>query len=116
MGAEGQETVDVEEAREVIAAGDGKPLDIRDEEAWSEARVPGAIHAPAEKLSSALDELDLDSDQRLLVFAPDESTGRDAVSTLRDRGFEASLVEGGIEEWSSENYRLQPTEDMEQED
>jgi rhodanese-related sulfurtransferase len=112
---EESEAVDVEEARKAIAAGDAKALDVRDEKAWSEARVPGAIHVAADELSSSeLDELD--DDQRLMVFAPDESTGREAVSTLRDKGYEASLVKGGIEEWSSEDFRLQPTEDIEQGD
>jgi rhodanese-related sulfurtransferase len=110
---DGQETVNVEQAREAIAGGEAQAIDIRDEKAWSEARVPGAIHVPAEELESSLEELD--SDQRLMVFAPDESTGREAVSTLRDKGFEVSLVKGGIEEWSSEDFMLQPTEDMEEE-
>ncbi len=112
MGAGEQEAIDVEEARQAIASGDADALDIRDEETWSEGHVPGATHVSAEKLSSALDELD--SDRRLIVFAPDPSSGREAVSTLRDHGFNASLVEGGIEQWSSKDFRLQPTEDPEQ--
>jgi rhodanese-related sulfurtransferase len=109
--AEAEETVGVEQAREAVAGGEAKALDVRDEEEWSGAHVPGAIHLPADQLSSALDELDLDSEQRLVVFASDKSAGSEAVSTLREKGFEASLVEGGIEQWSSEDFRLQPTED-----
>jgi rhodanese-related sulfurtransferase len=114
MGAGGQETIDVEEARQAIASGDADALDIRDEEAWGEGHVPGATHISAEELSSGLDELD--SDRRLIVFAPDASSGREAVSTLRDQGFDASLVEGGIKEWSSEDFNLQPTEDPQTDD
>jgi rhodanese-related sulfurtransferase len=114
--AEAEETVGVEQAREAVAGGDAKALDIRDEEEWSGAHVPGAIHIPAEKLESGIDDLDLDSEQRLVVFASDQSAGKEAVSALREKGFEASLVKGGVEKWNSEDFRLQPTEDPDPED
>jgi rhodanese-related sulfurtransferase len=114
--AEAEETVGVEQAREAVAGGDAKALDIRDEEEWSGAQEPGAIHIPAEKLESGIDDLDLDSEQRLVVFASDQSAGKEAVSALREKGFEASLVKGGVEKWSSEDFRLQPTEDPDPED
>jgi rhodanese-related sulfurtransferase len=107
---DGKESVGVEEAREAIASGEAKALDIREEDAWNQTRVPGAIHVPAEELSSRLEELD--SDQRLMVFAPDDASGREAVSTLREKGHDAALVEGGIEAWGSEGFMLQPTEDL----
>jgi hydroxyacylglutathione hydrolase len=109
MGAEGTEKLSIEEARRAIAGGDADALDIREEEDWSKAHVPGAIHIPINQLSSGLEELD--SNRRLIVFAGDDGSGEDAVSTLRERGFDAALAEGGIDDWTSENFRTQPTED-----
>ena len=109
MGGERTDKLSIEEARVAIAGGEADALDIREEEDWSKAHVPGAIHIPMNQLSSGLDELD--SDRRLIVFAGDEDSGREAVSALRERGFDAAIAEGGIKEWSSEDFRLQPTED-----
>ena len=97
--AEAEETVGVEQAREAVAGGDAKALDIRDEEEWSGAHVPGAIHIPAEKLESGIDDLDLDSEQRLVVFASDRAPGRRrsrhcAKRALRRRWSRAALRSG----------------------
>jgi rhodanese-related sulfurtransferase len=109
MGAKASEKVSIEEARRAIAGGDADALDIREEEDWSKAHVPGAIHVPRDRLSSGIDELD--PDRRLIVFAGDEGSGNEAVSTLRERGFDVALAEGGIDDWISEDFRTQPTED-----
>ena len=113
MGAEGNEKLGIEEARRAIAGGDADALDVRDDEDWGKAHVPGAIHLPMSELTSGLEQLD--SSRRLIVFAGDEESGREAVSALRERGFDAAIAEGGIKEWSSEDFRLQPTEDPDEE-
>jgi rhodanese-related sulfurtransferase len=67
------------------------------------------LRGPSPPISSGLEELD--SDRRLIVFAGNDGSGEDAVSTLRERGFDAALAEGGIHDWTSQNFRTQPTED-----
>jgi rhodanese-related sulfurtransferase len=110
---ETKEKLGIEDARRQIAGGEADAVDIRDEEDWQAGHVPGAIHIPKNELESRTD--DLDSDRRLIIFAPDEESGREAVSTLRERGFDAAMAEGGISEWSSEDFRIQPSEDADKE-
>jgi rhodanese-related sulfurtransferase len=109
MGAKGTEKLSIDEARQAIAGGDADALDVREDEEWSKAHVPGAIHVPMSQLSSGLEKLD--PDRRLIVFAGDEESGREAVSALRERGFDAAIAGGGLKEWSSKDFRVQPTED-----
>jgi rhodanese-related sulfurtransferase len=104
-----KEKLSIEKARIEIAGGKAQPLDVRDEENWSEARVHGALHVPMERLSEEIDGLEID--QRVIVFADDEKSARQAVETLRERGFDAVAAEGGVESWMSEDFNIQPTAD-----
>ena len=111
--ASGEESIAVEDARRGIAGGEAQALDIRDEEQWREGHVNGAIHLPRERLSDELDKLDTES--RLIVFAEDDRSAGDVVETLRERGFDAVVAEGGMKAWVKEDYRTQPTADPDEE-
>jgi rhodanese-related sulfurtransferase len=58
---------------------------VRSDEEWSEGHVPGAIHLP-------------DGEAR---------TPKD----LRERGYDAVAVDGGMDDWIAEDFNVQPTED-----
>jgi rhodanese-related sulfurtransferase len=105
----GKDKLSIEEARLEIAGGKAQPLDVRDDEKWSQAHVHGALHVPLEQLSSEIEGLELD--QRVIVFAEDDEGAREAVETLRDRGLDAVAAEGGIDKWLSEDFNVQPSGD-----
>jgi rhodanese-related sulfurtransferase len=35
------------------------------------------------------------------------------VSALRERGFDAAVLEGGVDAWRDEDFKLQPSDDPE---
>jgi rhodanese-related sulfurtransferase len=109
MGDKDVERIGVEQAREEIAGGDAQAVDVRDDDAWNDGHPPGAIHIPRDRLESDTDELD--SDGRVAVFADDDDAAAEAASLLRERGFEAVAVKGGMDAWKSEGFNLQPSPD-----
>jgi len=107
--AEEGERIGVEDARREIAAGDATAVDVRPEEDWQEGHVPGAIHLPdgdPEKATKPAEE-----GARLLVIADDGKLAAKAASSLAEKGYDAAAVDGGMGDWLSEGYPIQPTAD-----
>jgi rhodanese-related sulfurtransferase len=107
MASEG-EKLGVEDARREIAGG-ATAVDVRSEEEWSEGHVPGAIHLPdgdPEQAAKPLEE-----GARLLVIAKDGKLAAKAASSLAEKGYDAAAVDGGMDDWVSEDFPIQPTVD-----
>jgi rhodanese-related sulfurtransferase len=102
------ETVGVEEARRLIAAGEATAVDFREDEDWREDRIPGAIHVSGDDLDEGLSGIA--DEQRLIVIAS-EKRGPEFAGQLEERGREAAYLEGGLEAWTKEGFRTQPSED-----
>jgi phage shock protein E len=108
MADEG-ETIGVEEARREIAGGDATAVDVRSGEEWSEGHVPGAIHLPdgdPEQATKPLEE-----GARLMVIAKNGKLSVQAAKDLRESGYDAVAVDGGMDDWVSEDFPIQPTAD-----
>jgi rhodanese-related sulfurtransferase len=108
MGAD-EEKVDVEEARREIAGGSAVAVDVRSEEEWSEGHVPGAIHLPDGDPEAATKPLERGA--RLMVIAKDGEVAESAAKELRESGYEAVAVDAGMDDWVSEDFKIQPTAD-----
>jgi rhodanese-related sulfurtransferase len=93
------ETISVNEARKEIASGNAVAVDVRSEEEWGDGHVPGATHLP---------DADADASAERLK---DGKLAAEAASSLSDQGYEAVAVDGGMDDWISENFKTQPTED-----
>ena len=104
-----QENVGVEEARREIAAGDATAVDVRSEDEWSEGHVPGAVHLPDGDPEAATKPLA--DGARLMVIAKDGKLAVRAAKDLRESGYDAVAVEGGMDDWVSEDFKIQPTAD-----
>ncbi|WP_334173759.1 rhodanese-like domain-containing protein [Sinomonas sp.] len=72
-------------------------LDVREDDEYAEARVPGAKSVPLSRLEASLGELP----PRRPVYVMCASGGRSAKATafLAGQGFDAVNVLGGITEW-----------------
>lgn len=108
MAREG-EKIGVAEARREIAGGDATAVDVRSDEEWSEGHVPGAIHLPdgdPEQVTKPLDQ-----GARLLVIAKDGKLAARAATKLAEQGYNAAAVDGGMDDWVSEDFPIQPTVD-----
>jgi rhodanese-related sulfurtransferase len=100
-----------EDAREVVATQRGQAIDLRDREEFAQGHIPGAVNVPEEELSERVDELSKDLPV-IVVCADGDRSGR-VVAQLRERGFEAASVKGGMKAWGGEDMPLQPAEDEE---
>jgi rhodanese-related sulfurtransferase len=105
----GEETVSVEDGRREIAGGDATAVDVRSEEEWSEGHVPGAIHLPDGDPDAATKPLE--EGARLVVIAKDGKQAASAAKDLSEAGYDAVAMDGGMKDWLSENYPIQPTDD-----
>jgi rhodanese-related sulfurtransferase len=105
----GEQTVTVEDARREIAGGDATAVDVRSEEEWSGGHVPGAIHLPDGDPEQATRPLE--NGARLLVIASDDKLATSAANDLKELGYDAVAVDGGMDDWVSESYPIQPTDD-----
>jgi rhodanese-related sulfurtransferase len=100
-----------EDAREVVATQRGQAVDLRDREEFAQGHIPGAVNVPEEELSERVDELS--KDLPVIVVCADGERSGQVVGQLRDRGFEAASVKGGMKAWGGGDMPLQPAEDEE---
>jgi rhodanese-related sulfurtransferase len=73
--------------------------------------VPGAIHLPDGAQDSAAGGKLPEEGARLMVIAKDGKVAGQAASRLAEEGFDAVAVDGGMDDWESEDFNLQPTPD-----
>jgi rhodanese-related sulfurtransferase len=102
-------TVSADEARVLAASNEAFVIDIRDDEAWAEGHVAGARHVSEDDLDSALE--DASEGDRVLVVCVDGKRSAEVAESLRERGYEASSIEGGASAWESDKLPLQPSGD-----
>ena len=105
------QTISVEEARREIAGGKATAVDVRSAEEWSGGHVPGAIHLPDGEQDAAARGNLPEEGARLMVIAKDGKLAGQAASRLAEEGFDAVAVDGGMDDWESEDFNLQPTPD-----
>jgi rhodanese-related sulfurtransferase len=101
--------VSAEEARVAVATGGATALDIQAEEEWHESRVPGAVHCEETDLEAGLEGLSRES--RIIVICEDGARSAAIAKGLRDVGWQAACVEGGMKAWRDEDFPVQPSED-----
>ena len=47
----------------------------------------------------------------MIVVGDDDDQSAEVAGSLREQGFEARVMRGGMKAWKDENFTLQPTED-----
>jgi rhodanese-related sulfurtransferase len=97
------ESIEVEDARRQIAGGEAQALDVRDDEAWAEAHIPGAVN----------DVDSLDQGQAVIVVA-DGDPPEAVTAQLSERGLEVRVLAGGMDAWKDADFTIQPTDDVEE--
>jgi hydroxyacylglutathione hydrolase len=111
MEGSAKDTIEVTEARQAIATNEAQAIDIRAKDEWLDGHVPGALHAAGDQLEARMEELS--EDQRVIVVDEKGKKCSDVVAKLRERGYEASAMKGGMKAWKQEKFTLQPSEDPE---
>jgi rhodanese-related sulfurtransferase len=100
--------VEAEEARRLIAAGEAKAVDFRDDDAWRENRITGAIRLSNDELDRGLEEI---SEEVRLIVVADEGQAQKLADQLEERGRDAAYLEGSVGAWKEEDYPMQPSQD-----
>jgi rhodanese-related sulfurtransferase len=78
-------------------------LDVREPVEWAHGHIPGAVHVPLMELPQRLDEL---GDQQTLVVCKVGARSAQAVGYLRQQGFDAVNLDGGLLEWEAAGRAL----------
>jgi rhodanese-related sulfurtransferase len=108
MGDEEQdETIDTEEARKVLASNEAVAIDLRDQEEWVTGHLPGARRISEDELAD-VDDL---PDQKLIVVCEEGDQSAKVAEKLRSDGRDAVALEGGMSQWRSDDYPMQPSRD-----
>lgn len=100
-------TVSAEEAQRLIADG-AVVVDVRREQDWRRAHIPGAIHIPLGDLESRADELP--DGRTLITFCTGGLLSSGAANLLAELGFEATNMARGLIDWRATGGELVPDE------
>ena len=73
-------------------------LDVREPVEWQHGRIEEALHIPLTQLPDRLAELP--DDQQLLVVCKVGGRSSQATAFLREKGFEAVNLAGGMIDWA----------------
>ncbi|HEX9311727.1 MAG TPA: rhodanese-like domain-containing protein [Actinomycetota bacterium] len=77
-------------------------LDVREPYEWQAGRIEGAIHIPLARLMAGGERGVLDPSRPVVVICRSGNRSELAATMLQARGFDASNLEGGMEEWAKE--------------
>jgi rhodanese-related sulfurtransferase len=110
MGSEKLEDRELEpgRARELVASEGGQVLDVRGDEEFLADRIAGAVRAESEDIDAALEALD--QDQPVLVVCEDGKRSAEIADDLRERGYQAAAIKGGMKAWTGAKMPTLPRE------
>ncbi len=103
-----EEELDAKRARELIASEGAQALDLRSEEDYAEAHIAGALRVEDGELEVAIESLS--QDRPVVVVCADGKSSPEVASSLRERGFQAAVIKGGMKSWSGDSLPTQPRE------
>ena len=106
-----EDTVNAERARLLVAREGAQALDVRPQDEFAESHVPGAANAGPDDLDSALEGLS--KEKPVIVVCADGKQSAEVAERLRDDGWNAAALEGGMSSWESDSLPTQPAEDQE---
>lgn len=101
-----QSQLTVEEARRRTVEEDAAILDVREPEEWDAAQIPEAIHMPLGEPEQRLSELP--RDRPLVVACRSGSRSDHGTRLLRERGYDAANLAGGIKAWQRARLPIEP--------
>jgi rhodanese-related sulfurtransferase len=106
-----EETLDPQRARELIASEGVQALDLRDQDDFADAHIAGAVRAEGGEIDSALESLD--QERPVVVVCADGKRSAEVAEDLRERGYQAAVVAGGMKAWTGDGLPVQPRESEE---
>ena len=106
-----EESLAPDRARELIAREQVQSVDLRGDDDFASGHIAGAMRAEPDDLDQATESLD--EDRPVIVVCADGERSAKVAGDLRERGFQAAAVKGGMKAWTSDGLPTQPREDEE---
>ncbi|MFN8663348.1 MAG: rhodanese-like domain-containing protein [Thermomicrobiales bacterium] len=80
-------------------------IDVREQDEWEEARIPGSKLIPMSEFANRVEEID--PAEQIIVYC--RSGGRSLVvaEALQNAGFDAKSMAGGILEWERSGHPVE---------
>jgi rhodanese-related sulfurtransferase len=100
------EELDPKRARELIASEGCQALDLRELDDWAEAHIAGAVRVEDGDVEGAL--ASLEEDRPVVVVSEDDKRSAEVAADLRERGFAAGILKGGMKSWTGAGLPTQP--------
>jgi rhodanese-related sulfurtransferase len=103
-----EQGLDAKRARELIASEGCQALDLRELDDWAEAHIAGAVRVDDGDVEAALESLS--EEQPVVVVCADGKQSAEVAADLRERGFTAGILKGGMKSWTGAGLPTQPRE------
>jgi rhodanese-related sulfurtransferase len=98
------ETVSVDQAYQLYQDGTAF-LDVRTQQEWQEAHIPGATLLPLSQLESSYSSLPQDQD--IVIYCRSGNRSAEAAKFLMQQGYtNVSSMEGGLNDWIAAGYEV----------
>jgi len=98
--------IDAAQLRARLDAGDVQLIDVRADHEWEAGRIPGATHIELNEIAPRASELD--PDRPVVLYCRGGGRSEMATSALREAGFDAVKLAGGIVGWAEAGSPLEP--------
>ena len=92
-------------ARELIEGG-AQVVDVRTAQEHAAGHIAGAAHVPLERLNEEAEELD--RERPLVVYCRGGNRSQMAAEALRNSGWDADSIDGGLVAWAEAGLPLEP--------
>jgi rhodanese-related sulfurtransferase len=79
-------------------------LDVREPMEWARGRAEGAVHIPMSQLGAR--QAELPSDRTILCVCRSGARSASVTKALRDAGYTAENLDGGLKRWSADGLPL----------
>jgi rhodanese-related sulfurtransferase len=99
-------TTDVSDVRADLVRGEFVLIDVRNQAAWDQGHIPGAVHLPQARIAGAA-ALEADKPFVAYCWGPGCNGALRAAQALAARGFRVKEMLGGIEYWIREGFPVQ---------
>ncbi len=96
-----------DEAEAKVAAG-AQLIDIRQPNEWEAGHIGGSVHIPLEQMPARAGGLD--RDREIVLACRSGSRSAFATAALREAGFEAFNLGGGLRAWVEAGKRIEPAD------
>jgi rhodanese-related sulfurtransferase len=93
------------QARELIEGG-AQPVDVRTAGEHAAGHIPGSAHLPIERLNEEAGQLD--RERPVVVYCRGGNRSQVAAEALRNSGWDARSIDGGLLAWDEAGLPLEP--------